>query len=249
MQKIYEGKAKVVYKDGERYYIKFKDEVTAFDGKKRASFEGKGYYANKISSFLFEYLRNFKIKTHYIKCDDKGCWVYPAKVFPFEVVVRSVSTGSFVRRYGIREGEKIKIIEFFLKDDKLGDPQISESFIVDYKKWISKNELEFLKILAFEIFENLSNLFMKAGLKLVDAKFEFGKSEFNGDIMLVDELSPDVMRIWTQKGESLDKDVFRKGKGNLVKVYSRLWDILKSIDYNDIIRKKRYEVKVLIELK
>ena len=109
--------------------------------------------------------------------------------------------------------------------------------------------LEFLKILAFEIFENLSNLFMKAGLKLVDAKFEFGKSEFNGDIMLVDELSPDVMRIWTQKGESLDKDVFRKGKGNLVKVYSRLWDILKSIDYNDIIRKKRYEVKVLIELK
>jgi len=66
---------------------------------------------------------------------------------------------------------------------------------------------------------------LKIGLTLVDFKLEFGYDS-DKNLLLADELSPDGMRLW-KEGKSFDKDLFRKGEGNIVDAYKDILQKLK----------------------
>ncbi len=227
MKLLYEGKSKKVFEVSEReVFIEFKDEVTAFNAQVKAEFEGKGYYTYKISSFLFEILKNEGIPTHYIEVGDRGFRAHKVKIIPVEVVMRNRATGSIVKRLGISEGTVFDppLIEYFYKSDELGDPMVCKEHIVRFG-WMKEEEIEKVKDLALRVTKILTEFFAKKNLILVDIKYEFGYN-IDGEIILADEISPDTFRVWTQKGESLDKDVFRKSTGNVVEVYKKLYEIL-----------------------
>jgi len=226
MKLLYEGKAKRLYRGSEigTLVMEFLDRATAFNGKKMAKPQGKGRLNAEISSILFELLKKGGIKTHYIrKIDEKRILVKKLKMFPLEVVVRNIATGSIVRRLGIEKGKAFSppLVEFFLKDDSLGDPLICESHIFSLGI-ASPSEIEHIKRESLRINEILKIYFEKRGLNLVDMKLEFGRdSEEN--ILLGDEITPDTMRLWDIKtGESYDKDVFREDKGDIILVYESL---------------------------
>jgi phosphoribosylaminoimidazole-succinocarboxamide synthase len=65
LEQLYEGKAKKIFKTDEQsiYWVVYKDDATAFDGKKKGTIKGKGYYNNQISAHFFKYLED-KCQTH-----------------------------------------------------------------------------------------------------------------------------------------------------------------------------------------
>ena len=226
MKLLYEGKAKRLYEGSESgaLVMEFLDRATAFDGKKVAEPEGKGRLNAEISTILFGVLKREGIKTHYIKkIDEKRILVKKLRMFPLEVVVRNIATGSIVRRLGIEKGKVFSppLVEFFMKDDILGDPLICEGHIFSLGI-ASPSEIEHIKSESLRVNEMLKIYFEKRGLNLVDMKLEFGK-DGEGNIFLGDEITPDTMRLWDVKtGESYDKDVFREDKGNIIFVYRSL---------------------------
>jgi phosphoribosylaminoimidazole-succinocarboxamide synthase len=252
MKPLYEGKAKRVFADPEskdRVIIEFSDTVTAGDGARRETFTGKGVLACDISEYLFSYLEGKGIDTHYIK-RLKGPQLLCKKVqiLPVEVVCRNIVAGSFSKRYGIKKGTKLEepLVEFFIKDDSLHDPLISGEAIVRLGL-ISQIDIEFLSIVTLSVNHYFSELLKQQNLTLVDFKLEFGKTVDN-TIVVADELSPDTMRVWDGKTTSLDKDVFRESKGNLLSTYKRLLDSLHTTKPEDIeIRDET--IRVMVEPK
>lgn len=223
-QKLYEGKAKILYKtqDPEVYIQYFKDDATAFNGQKKASLQSKGILNNQISSTIFKYLKKKGIKSHYVqKLNDREMAIRALKIFPIEVVLRNRIAGSLAKKLGIAEGtrlEKPPVLEFFYKDDALGDPMVSESCTVAMG-WMSQSELKKIITLALKIHTHLSTFFDEKGIELIDYKLEFGKDS-NGNILLADEISPDSCRLWEKGTEKkLDKDRFRRDLGNVVEAY------------------------------
>ncbi len=227
---IYEGKAKKVYEseDSDTCYIYFKDTLTAFDGIKKDEMENKGKLNCKITSLIFDYLQKNGIKTHFIeKIDDNTIKARKVKILPIEVVVRNIAAGSFCRRYGVEEGRVFDhpMVEFFLKDDALHDPLLSEGAIIALNL-VTRDELEYLKHEALKLNELLKKLMDAADIILVDMKFEFGKAS-NGEILLADEITPDAMRLWDKKTlKVLDKDRFRKDLGEVVESYEEIYNRL-----------------------
>jgi len=221
--KLYEGKAKIVYEteDPRKLILHFKDAVSAFDGLKKEVLEGKGALNNTISSLLFEILESRGVKTHYIqKISDREMLVWRAKPFPLEVVVRNVSAGSILRRLGLREGERFRkpLVEFFYKNDELHDPLICAEHI-EALDLAPARAVPLMKKTALRINEILRDLFSAQGILLVDFKLEFGRLP-DGSIGVVDEISPDSMRLWDSgTGEKLDKDRFRYDLGDLLEGY------------------------------
>jgi len=231
IRKLYEGKAKVVYETDEpdKLILHFKDTVTAFDGTKRAELVGKGALNNAISSLIFQILKAEGVKTHFIeKLSDNEMLVWKAERFPVEVVVRNVAAGSLVKRLGLREGERFSkpLVEFFYKSDELHDPLICEAHI-DLLNLAPLEAVPVMKETALRVNEVLEDLFGKCGMILVDFKLEFGILP-DGSVGIVDELSPDSMRLWEAKsGEKLDKDRFRFDLGDLLEGYRRILDRLR----------------------
>lgn len=226
---IYQGKAKDVLKgpDDKSVIIRFRDDVTAGDGKKHATIPGKGKISREVSEYLFRFLNSRGIPTHYLSSrDDTSFVAKKVQIIPLEVVVRNIATGSLVRRLGVTEGKNLNppLVEFFYKSDELHDPLICREH-VKLLNICDERSLQSVIGLAANANTLLSGLFAEKGLKLVDIKFEFGY-DHSGVIVLADELGPDIMRVWTYKGESLDKDVFRKDKGDLLTAYAKLRDIL-----------------------
>jgi phosphoribosylaminoimidazole-succinocarboxamide synthase len=229
MKLLYEGKSKKVFELSEgEVFIEFKDEVTAFNAQVRDVFEGKGYYTFRISSLLFELLKKEGIPTHHIEDGDRGFRAYKVKIIPVEVVIRNRSAGSIVKRLGIPENTVFEppLIEFFYKSDELGDPLICKEHIIRFG-WMKEEEIKKVEEMAFKATRILTDFFAKKDLILVDIKYEFGYRA-DGEIVLADEISPDTFRVWTKRGESLDKDVFRKDRGNVAEVYRKLYEILTS---------------------
>jgi phosphoribosylaminoimidazole-succinocarboxamide synthase len=75
----------------------------------------------------------------------------------------------------------------------------------------------------------LKDIFSKCSLKLVDFKVEFGFDK-EENIILADEISPDSCRLWDlETGKSFDKDVFRKGLGNIIDYYKEVLKRLQNI--------------------
>jgi len=226
MEKLYEGKAKVIYKTEEedKVIVFFKDSATAFDATKRAEIEGKGVINNTISSLLFELLEKSGIKTHYIKrLSEREMLVWRAKRFDLEVVVRNITAGSLCKRLGLEEGLEIKppLVEFFYKNDQLHDPLVC----VEHIRLLNLAEdwqVQSMKEMALKINKVLREFFKGHGLLLVDFKLEFGILS-DGSLAVIDEISPDTCRLWDAKtGEKLDKDRFRFDLGDLMEGYRRV---------------------------
>ncbi|MGG1632138.1 phosphoribosylaminoimidazolesuccinocarboxamide synthase [Rossellomorea sp. NRS-1567] len=221
---LYEGKAKQIFatQDENVVWIQYKNSATAFNGEKKADIDGKGVLNNKISSLLFSKLAEKGIQSHFIKqLSDYEQLVKRVRIIPLEVVVRNVIAGSLSKRLGKEEGTPLQkpIIEFYYKDDDLGDPLITDDHI-DYLEIASREERTEIREMALGVNEVLQGIFQEAGVTLVDFKLEFGKDR-NGSILLGDEISPDTCRLWdAETNQKLDKDVFRRDLGSLTEVYS-----------------------------
>ncbi|MGM0828479.1 MAG: phosphoribosylaminoimidazolesuccinocarboxamide synthase [Bacillota bacterium] len=221
---LYEGKAKQIFatQDEEVVWIQYKNSATAFNGEKKADIDGKGVLNNKISSLLFSKLAEKGIQSHFIKqLSDDEQLVKRVRIIPLEVVVRNVIAGSLSKRLGKEEGTPLQkpIIEFYYKDDDLGDPLITDDHI-DYLEIASREERAEIRTMALGVNEVLQGIFKEAGVTLVDFKLEFGQDR-NGAILLGDEISPDTCRLWdAETNQKLDKDVFRRDIGSLTEVYS-----------------------------
>ena len=222
MKLLIEGKAKKIFSTKEKNTLVqyFKDDATAFNNKKRKQFKSKGILNNSISALIFKYLNENRIKTHFIKkISEREQIIKKVKIIPLEVVVRNYSAGSISDKFKIKQGKKFKepIIEFFLKSDELNDPFMNSAHIKLLNIATAK-EIRYLKKLALKINVLLIKLFSKIGIILVDFKLEFGKS--NNEIILADEISPDNCRLWDKKSKlSLDKDLFRHDRGDLINAY------------------------------
>ena len=228
-RRIYEGKAKVLYEGPEPGTLvqHFKDDATAFNAEKHDVIEGKGVLNNRISEYIFLQLAQLGIQTHFIKAlNMREQLIREAEIVPLEVVIRNVAAGSLVKRLGLKEGEPLPrpLIEFYYKDDALGDPLISEDHIAVFG-WATQNELDEIMTIAVRINDFLIGLFAGAGIRLVDFKLEFGRI-WEGDvqrIILADEISPDNCRLWDiNSDEKLDKDRFRQDLGGLVDAYQEV---------------------------
>lgn len=227
---LYEGKAKKVFatNNPQEVIIHFKDDATAFNGEKKDIFLDKGRVNLAFTRYFFELLHYHDIKTHIISfIDDVSLKANKVKIIPLEVVVRNYAAGSICRRLGFEKGMEFNppLCEFYLKDDALGDPLLCREH-VKYLDAVSEEELLHIEKTALEINSVLSKHMDSYDITLVDYKLEFGKTE-DGEIILADEISPDTCRFWI-KGttKSLDKDVYREGKGDLVSSYKQLADIL-----------------------
>ena len=219
---ISEGKAKSLYETSEEseLLMVYRDDTSAFDGKKKEALKGKGEINNKFNAFIMEYLASNGVETHFLKLVEKNeSLVKRLDMLPVECVVRNIATGSLCRRLGVEEGIKFEdpLFEFFLKDDDLGDPLINDNHITAFG-WGTEEEIATMKEITFRINHLLCELFKEVGLILVDYKVEYGRS--NGSLILGDEFTPDGCRIWdAETGESLDKDRFRKDLGDVVESY------------------------------
>jgi len=227
--RIYEGKAKILYEGPEpgTLIVHFKDDATAFNAQKKAVIEGKGVLNNRISELIFNRLNELGMPTHFVKrLNMREQLVREVEIIPLEVVVRNVAAGSLSKRLGLEEGHALprSIIEFYYKNDRLGDPMVSEEHITAFN-WASPQEIDDLMHMAIRINDFLSGLFLGIGIKLVDFKVEFGRLYENDmvRIVLADEISPDCCRLWDIKTQDkLDKDRFRRDLGGLVEAYQEV---------------------------
>ena len=228
-EKIYEGKAKILYKgpNPDTLIQYFKDGATAFNNKKKAQIPGKGVLNNFISELIMTRLKEINVPNHFVKrLNMREQLIKKLEIIPIEVVVRNIATGSLVKRLGIKEGKVLSrpIIEFYLKNDKLDDPIISEEHIIVFE-WASPNELEEIISLSSRINDFLTGYFFSLNIRLVDFKLEYGRQWKNDEvsIILADEISPDNCRLWDcQTNKKLDKDRFRQDLGEVDKAYKEV---------------------------
>ena len=228
-RRIYEGKAKILYEGPEPGTLVqyFKDDATAFNNQKKGVITGKGVLNNRISEYLMQRLSEIGIHTHFVRrLNMREQLVREVEIVPIEVVVRNVAAGNFSKRFGVKEGTPLprSIVEYYLKDDDLGDPMICEEHITSFG-WASPQELDDMMQMSLRVNDFLSGLFMGIGLKLVDFKLEFGRLWENEDmrIVLADEISPDSCRLRdTQTNEILDKDRFRRDLGKVEEAYQEV---------------------------
>ena len=232
MEKVTEiaaGKAKSMFttNNPNELIMEFRDDASAFDGKKRASLAGKGAVNNQFNAFIMNYLGGNGIEHHLIDLmDNTHSLVHSLDMFPIECVIRNRATGSICRRLGTEDGLILEkpLFEFFLKDDDLGDPLINRNHIVSFG-WAKDDELDEMINASHKVNELLTKLFADSGMILVDFKLEFGVS--NGKILLGDEFTPDGCRLWdTETLAKMDKDRFRQGLGDVVESYHQVADRL-----------------------
>jgi phosphoribosylaminoimidazole-succinocarboxamide synthase len=223
---LYEGKAKKVYKfDEKKLLIRFKDDVTAFNGLKKDQILNKGKINKKISKFFFEMLNKKGINTHYLNDYDENSFVVKwTDLIPLEVIIRNYTAGSFCKRYRVKKGLifDYPLVEFSLKNDELGDPMITKDAIL-LLKITTEDVLDEITSISKEVNNILGNYLKSKGIILVDFKLEFGISKQDNKVTLIDEISPDTCRFWDANTmESLDKDVYREEKGDLLNAYEVL---------------------------
>ena len=219
------GKAKSLYitEDPAKLVMEYKDDTSAFDGKKIEQIAGKGTVNNRFNSHIMEHLKDKDVPNHHLEVSSPNeSIVMSLDMFPIECVVRNFAAGSICKRLGLEEGIKMEppIFEFFYKDDDLGDPLINECHITAFG-WAKESDIEIMKDLTLKTNSILVSLFDEADLILVDFKIEFGLSD--GKIYLGDEFTPDGCRVWDKETKKkLDKDRFRLGLGDVVESYQEI---------------------------
>lgn len=228
-KKLYEGKAKILYEGPEPGTLiqYFKDDATAFNAQKKATLEGKGVINNRISEYVMTRLNGIGVHNHFIRrLNLREQLIREVEIIPLEVVCRNVAAGSLSQRLGLEEGSPLprSIIEFYYKDDKLGDPMVTEEHITAFN-WASTQEIDDILAMTLRVNDFLTGLFAGVGITLVDFKIEYGRV-FEGDfsrVILADEISPDSCRLWdSSTNEKLDKDRFRRDLGNVIESYTEV---------------------------
>ncbi len=223
---LYEGKAKKLFitEDPQILRVEYKDDATAFNGKKFDRLRDKGRLNNAITVFFFEHLEKKDIPSHFVrKISETEQLVRRVKIIPLEVVVRNVAAGSLSKRIGWEEGKELPhpIVEFYYKDDDLGDPLLAEEHI-RLLELASEAQIEELKKRGLAVNEALKSLMLSKGIRLIDFKLEFGLDQ-KGEILLADEISPDTCRFWDiESGKILDKDRFRRDLGGVTEAYREI---------------------------
>ena len=244
-RRIYEGKAKILFEGPEPGTIVqyFKDDATAFNNQKRGTITGKGVLNNRISEYIMTKLGEIGVPTHFVRrLNMREQLIKQVEIIPLEVVVRNVVAGSLAQRLGLEEGTALprSIIEFYYKNDKLGDPMVSEEHITAFG-WAATQDLDDIMALALRINDFMVGLFLGVGIRLIDFKIEFGRLYDDQDMMrivLADEISPDSCRLWDLKtNEKMDKDRFRRDLGGVEEAYqevARRLGILPEANVQDI---------------
>ena len=226
-KKLYEGKAKIIYATNDKNLViqYFKDDATAYNNQKKTTIEGKGVLNNRISEHILSNLSEIGIKNHLVKrINMREQLVKLVDIIPIEFIVRNIATGSLTKRLGIEDGTVLErpLIEYCLKDDKLGDPIISREHILTFN-WLNVIQLDWIDENLSRLNDFLQGMFRGVGIKLVDFKVEFGFTNESGktEIILADEISPDTCRLWDSvTDKKLDKDRFRKDLGDLIPAYT-----------------------------
>src|SRR5580693_4428494 len=228
-RRIYEGKAKTLFEGPEPGTIVqyFKDDATAFNNQKKGLITGKGVINNRISEFLMTKLGEIGVPTHFIRrLNMREQLIRQVEIIPLEIVVRNVAAGSFAKRFGVEEGTQLprSIMEFFYKNDALGDPMVTEEHITAFG-WATPQDLDDIVALTLRVNDFLFGLFLGCGIKLIDFKVEFGRL-YEDDmvrIVLADEISPDSCRLWDLRtNEKMDKDRFRRDLGKVEEAYQEV---------------------------
>ncbi len=225
---LYAGKAKSIYRSDspDELIVVFRDDITAFDGGKKDVLAGKGEYNARVSARLFELLEAAGVPTHLLAVEGPGRMrVRWLTMIPLEVIVRNIAAGSLVRNYPFEEGSRLDppLIVIDYKDDTRHDPMLNDEIVLALRL-ATQAELDELKALALRVNEVLNGVFADLGILLVDFKIEFGR-DAGGRIRLGDEISMDSMRLWDgETRESLDKDVYRFAKGDVLSTYARVAD-------------------------
>ena len=222
---LYEGKAKRVFATEDEGVLlhRYKDDATAYNAKKRGSWEGKGKTNATMSAALFEYLETQGVPTHFVEqVDDESIKTKRLEMLPVEIIVRNIAAGSLARLLGFEEGRKLKapIVELCYKDDDLDDPMLNWYHFRELG--VADEDLAFCEELGLRVNEILGPFFDEKGVVLVDFKIEVGRDE-NGNLMLADEISPDTCRFWDKEtSEKLDKDRFRRDMGGVEEAYAEM---------------------------
>ena len=222
-EKLYEGKAKALYRVPNAAHVvqRFKDSATAFNGEKFALIAGKGELNNRISTTVFRYLAAHGVESHYIDTiNTRDMVIASVAIVPLEVVVRNVAAGSLAKRLGLEEGTPLRhpIVEHYYKKDDLGDPLLTRAHIA-VMQIATEDELAEMQTQALRVNELLIAFWAACGLRLIDFKLEFGRTE-DGRILLADEVSPDTSRLWdAASNDKMDKDVFRRDLADLADTY------------------------------
>ncbi|MFY9179108.1 MAG: phosphoribosylaminoimidazolesuccinocarboxamide synthase [Venatoribacter sp.] len=222
---LYTGKAKSVYStdNPDLMVLEFRNDTSAFDGKRVEQLERKGKVNNKFNAFIMTKLAEAGIPTHFERLlSDNESLVKRLQMIPLECVVRNVAAGSLCRRLGVEEGLTLNPVTFelFLKNDALGDPMVNEYHARSFG-WATDEQIERMKELSFQVNEVLKKLFLAGDLLLVDSKLEFGL--YKGEIVLGDEFSPDGCRLWdVNTRDKMDKDRFRKNLGGVIEAYEEV---------------------------
>ncbi len=225
LEMLYEGKAKKVFKTdkADEYIIEYKDDATAFNGKKKDTIANKGIVNNKFTGIIFGMLEEAGVPTHLIKVlDDTHQLVKAVDIVPVEVIIRNVAAGSICKNLGLEEGKELNptVFEFCYKNDDFDDPLINDYHVLAMGL-ATKEEIETIKEYTFKINELLKDFFLKHNLKLIDFKIEFGR--YNGKIVLADEISPDTCRLWDKDtNRKMDKDRFRRDLGDVEETYKEV---------------------------
>jgi len=225
LEKIYEGKAKILYttEDPSLVIQYFKDDATAFNAQKKGTIADKGIMNNRIATKIFEYLKSEAIESHFVELlNDREMLVKRVEIVPLEVIVRNRAAGSLCRLLGLAEGATLACptLEYCYKDDSLGDPQINE-YHIRALKYATDEEVRHITAMAFKINDLLKKFFLKLKIELIDFKLEFGR--VGGKVILADEISPDTCRLWeVGTGNKLDKDRFRRDLGNIEQAYQEV---------------------------
>ncbi len=226
LAQIYEGKAKKVYAtdDPNLVIVSYKDDATAFNGLKKGQIAGKGAINNRVTNFLMQRLESEGVPTHYVQeLNDRETLVKKVSIVPLEVIIRNISAGSFAKRYGVEEGIVFEepTFETSYKNDELGDPLLNDYHALALKL-CTKQELEAIKAMAFQVNDSLKAFFHSVNVDLVDFKLEFGRDSA-GTLVLADEISPDTCRFWdSTTHEKLDKDRFRRDLGGVEDAYTEM---------------------------
>ncbi|MBD2150628.1 phosphoribosylaminoimidazolesuccinocarboxamide synthase [Pseudanabaena sp. FACHB-1277] len=228
--KLYEGKAKILFTTDDPQILRsqYKDDATAFNALKKGTIAHKGEMNCAIASRIFQYLESQGIATHFIQqISPHEMEVIAVKILPIEVVVRNIAAGSICKRLGLEQGQLLKqpLVEFFYKNDELGDPLITDAHI-EMLELATPEQVTQLKQIALSINQHLQEFFKRCDLILVDFKVEMG-IDHQGKLLLADEISPDTCRLWDQNiadpsDRILDKDRFRQDLGNVAEAYQEV---------------------------
>ncbi|MCL6561210.1 MAG: phosphoribosylaminoimidazolesuccinocarboxamide synthase [Firmicutes bacterium] len=219
---IYEGKAKKVYRtdNPDYYWVEYKDDATAFNGQKKGTIDNKGVVNNKVSAVFFKLLEEEGIPNHFVELvSDREMIVKALQIIKVEVVVRNIVAGSLAKRIGLPEGTLLPrtVVEYYYKDDALGDPLINASHIAALEL-ATPEQMAYIKETALRVNEIMRQYLAPVNIDLIDYKLEFGLHK--GQVLLGDEISPDTCRFWDKTtGEKLDKDRFRRDLGNVAGAY------------------------------